>query len=219
MRGILMGHTHAIRRHRKGLIAALCGLAVLSGVLLWKEGLQDQVIPKRWGVVEPGLIYRSGQISARLVETTLRKYRITTIVSLTFDDPNDKNQIAERLAAEKMGIDLQRYPLRGDGTGDITNYAKAVATIAQAKRSGKPVLVHCAAGAQRTGGVVAFYRLLVERRPVTFVYAELCNYGWKPSDSPLINYVNTNMAAMAELLQQMGITGDVPNPLPVLAAP
>jgi protein tyrosine/serine phosphatase len=219
MRGILMAHTQATRRNHKRLIVAVCGLAVLSGVLLWEEGLHDQVIPKRWGVVEPGLIYRSGQISARLVEATLRKYKISTIVSLTFEDPNDRNQSAERLAAERLGINLQRYPLAGDGTGDIRNYAKAVAAIAQAERSGKPVLVHCAAGAQRTGGVVAFYRLLVERRPVTFVYRELRKYGWKPSDSALIKYVNTNMAAMAELLQQMGVTGDIPNPLPVLASP
>jgi protein tyrosine/serine phosphatase len=201
------------------LIIGACALAVSAGVWLWTEVLDDHFIPKRWGVVEPGLIYRSGQLDSWLVEKTLASHHIATIVSLTGDVPYDKNQQAERSAAAKLGIDLQRYPLAGDGTGDIHNYAQAIAAIVQAAKSGRAVLIHCAAGSQRTGGVVAFYRLLVERRPAQAVYRELRRYGWKPKDKPLIEYVNRNMGPLAELLVTMGVIADVPSPLPTLKGP
>jgi len=200
------------------LIIASSVLAVGTGVWIWKEVIEDRVIPKRWGVVEDGTIYRSGQLHSYLVEKTLKRYRIATIVSLTFDDPNDKNQQAEHRAAANLGIDLQRYPLSGNGTGDIHNYAKAVAAIVRSRVSGRPVLVHCAAGSQRTGGAIAFYRLLVERRPTSFVYRELRRYGWKPSNRALLDYVNGHMAELAQVLVEMDVIKDVPTPLPVLVS-
>lgn len=187
-----------------------------AGVWTWKAVLEDRIIPKRWGVVEEGAIYRSGQLHRDLVEKTLRRYKIATIVSLTFEDPNDGNQQAELRAAATLGIDLQRYPLSGDGTGDIQNYAKAVAAIARARKAGRPVLVHCAAGSQRTGGVIAFYRLLVEGRPPSFVYRELRRFGWKPSNRALIEYMNDHMGDLARRLVEMGVIQDVPSPLPAL---
>ena len=191
-------------------------LVVGAGIWLWKAVLEDRVIPKRWGVVEEGIIYRSGQLNASLVETTLERYHIALIVSLTSEDPNDRDQRAELQAAADLGIDLQRYTLSGNGTGDIQAYAKAIAAIVQAKKAGRPVLVHCATGTQRTGGAIAFYRLLVERRPSSSVYRELRRYGWRPSDRALPDYVNRHMADLAQLLVDMEVIQDVPDPLPVL---
>jgi len=51
----------------------------------------------------------------------------------------------------------------------------------------------------------------------SFTYAELMRYDWKDKpDQILLNYINNNMAKLAELLKEMGVIDEVPNPLPVI---
>ena len=50
-----------------GLIVAVVAAAIWT----WEEVLEDRLIPKRFGVVVPGSIYRSGQLSPTLVQKTL----------------------------------------------------------------------------------------------------------------------------------------------------
>lgn len=181
--------------------------------------LRDHFVPKRWGVVEKGAIYRSGQLSRNLVKKMLATNHIQRVVDLTFDDPNDKNHSAELAAIAELGIERRLCPLLSDGTGDVHIYAEAVAAVAEAAREGKPVLVHCAAGAQRTGGVVAFYRLLVQKKSPEFVLAEMQKYQYDPRRSPrLLEYVNTNIGQIAEDLVKDGTIDRVPEPLPRLPA-
>ena len=44
-----------------GLAVAIIG----GSIWVWEDVLEDRLIPKRWGVVEAGAIYRSGQLSPR----------------------------------------------------------------------------------------------------------------------------------------------------------
>ncbi len=197
---------------RAVIVVAVIGL----GIWIW-DANKYRIFPKRFGVVEQGRIYRSGQIHADLVEKTLRKHGIQVVVSLVGPDVNDINQKAELAAVEKLGLEFNRYPLRGDGTGDLENYVKAIEAMIAAKKANEPMLVHCAAGAQRTGGAVAFYRLLVEGREPDAVYRELRRYDWR--DKPghgLLPYLNENMQAMAERLLEQGIIEEIPTPLPRL---
>ncbi len=201
---------------KKSRLVWLAVLLVGGSIWLWEDVIEDRVIPKRFGVVKEGRIYRSGQLSASLVKRTLVKYQIGVIVSLSGDsDDVDKN--AERQAAAELGIERLVFPLGGKGTGDINNYAKAIAAICEAQEKGKPVLVHCAAGAQRTGGVIATYRLLVEKKDASFVLAEMKRYGWDPRRNELLlPYINSNMAQLAELLCEMGVIEEAPVRLPQL---
>jgi len=195
------------------LIVAIIG----SGIWFWKEVLEDRLIPKRWGVVEEGKIYRSGQLSAALVKKTLTKHNIAVIVNLTVEGSGDKDQEAEKQAADELGIEVFRFPLKGNGTGDIKRYAGAIATIVDARKNRKPVLVHCAAGTQRTGGVIACYRMLVEKRSPSFAYAELLRYNWHDEpDQVLLTYINTNMSELARLLVGMDVIDQIPDTLPVI---
>lgn len=207
-----------LRRGRAGIVVAIVIGLVAIAVAIWKVDLEDRLIAKRWGVVEEGAIYRSGQLSRHLVKPMLEQHGIRVVVDLTEGDRSDEDQRAERWTIAELGIEAYRFPLIGDGTGDIRQYAAAVAAIAAAKRDGKPVLVHCHAGAQRTGGVIAAYRLLVERtRSPSDVFAELPRFGWQRGrDDVLLAYLNSHLEELAKLLVERGVIDEVPSPLPRL---
>ena len=195
-----------------GVIIAVIG----GGVWVWEEVLEDRLIAKRFGVVVPGSIYRSGQLSPAMVRKTLVKHDIDLVVHLGVHDPTNKAHVAEREAVEALGIERRLFPLRGDGTGDIDNYARAIAAIVEARDGGRRVLVHCAAGSYRTGGVIASYRMLIEGMAPGEAWAEMERYSWN-SDIPILpEYLNSHMGELTEKLLQLGVIESVPNPLPVL---
>ncbi|MEE8459704.1 MAG: dual specificity protein phosphatase family protein [Phycisphaerales bacterium] len=197
-----------------GVIVAVIG----GGIWLWEDVLEDRLIPKRFGVVVPGSIYRSGQLSPTLIRKTLARHEIDLVVHLGVHDPLNKAHVAEQAAVESLGIERRLFPLQGDGTGDIDNYAQAIAAIVEARDAGQRVLVHCAAGSYRTGGVIASYRMLLEGMPPDEAWAEMEQYSWN-SDIPILpEYLNSHMAQLTEKLVQLGVIERVPEPLPVLAS-
>lgn len=207
---------------KKKLIGQIRAVSVVSLIIgmsiwCWEDVLEDRLIPKRFGAVEAGAIYRSGRLSSALVKKTLEKHQIKVIVGLTGENPNNPDEQAQLAAAKKLGIEIKRFPLRGNGTGDVNCYVGALEVIVNARKEGKPVLVYCTAGTQRTGGVTACYRLLVENRTPEFVYKEMKRYGWKPHKNPaLVDYINENLPAIAVYLKAKGILEKVPDPLPRL---
>lgn len=208
------------RRRRLLLISALVVAALVgSGVWFWSTFKYDY-IPKRWGVVEPGRIYRSGQLSQSVIEQTLRENRIAVVVDLTGDEEEESDQRAQQLTEQaviaRMGIAGGKYPLAGDGTGDIHRYAEALTEVNDCVKQGMPVLIHCSAGTHRTGAAVAYYRMLIQGRPGSEAFAEIQRYGWSPKKhAVLTRYVNDHMAELAQLLVERGVIERVPEPLPV----
>ena len=190
---------------------AVVSLIVLVGISLSLVLVKDRIFPKRFGVVVDGQVYRSGRISAGLIKGVLEKYKIGVIVDLTGNSPKNIDQIAEQKAAADLGIVRHKLPLKGNGTGDIDNYVEAIKIIVQGQKDKKAVLVHCAAGAQRTGGVIAAYRLLVEHKKPSFVLKELMKYDWDPQkNGVLIDYLYENMPELAKRLLELGVIDQLP---------
>ncbi len=206
-------------RHRRQVLLAIAGTALIAatGVAAWSFGVRDKFVPKRFGVVIPDKVYRSGQISGRLIGPVIDRYHIGTIVDLNGFDQNDPDQKAEVAVSESKGVRHSTFPLKGNGTGKIERYADAVATIVRSEREGIPVLVHCYAGTQRTGGCLSFYRLLVRHDPPESVYQDLGRYGWDAAtDQVLVDYINSNMGTMAQLLVERHVLDRVPDEIPRL---
>ncbi len=199
-----------------GLVAVVAG-----GVWLWEAALKERTFPKRFGVVEAGSIYRSGQMHPSLVRRTLQTNDIDEVVSLidtaAADDEDLQADAAEQEACRALGIERRVFPLAGDGTGDIESYAQALASVTEATRAGRRILGHCSAGTQRTGGAVAAYRVLVQGWEPSRACAEMAEYGWDPAqDRAVLEYLNDHMDELAARLVELRVLPAVPNPLPVL---
>jgi protein tyrosine/serine phosphatase len=196
--------------HKRQIIIAAAVICLIGTIFLWQEVIKDRVIPKNFGVVEEGRIYRSGQISPSLIKKVLLKYQIKEIISLSGNSSDEEIKIAEEL-----GIKRVVFSLRGNGTGDVNDYAKIVAEICQAQKEKKPVLIHCVAGAQRTGGAIAAYRLIIQHKDVNSVRVEMIHYGFDPDDDTnLRNFLNNNMMKIAEKLKKMGVIDTMPSLIP-----
>lgn len=204
-------------RRRHFVVATVILIAMSIGIWDWPRSLRDVLFPKRWGVVHHRRLYRSGQISRWLVKRTLQKHGIDVIIDLQATDINSRDQTAERIVAKELGIECYNFPLGGDGTGEIANYAKAIQAIDTAVQTDKRVLVHCAAGSQRTGGVIASYRMLVENVRPDVAQSEMEEFNWDPvEDTELSDYLNSHMAELARLLVEMDVIENVPLQIPQL---
>ena len=188
-----------------------------GGIYLFDEYIKWDLFPKRWGVVEEASIFRSGQLSPRQIQKQLQKHDIDVVVSLMSPLPGDSAYEAEKKVSKAYNIDRYEYPLLGNGTGDITQYAAAITKIHESVQADKTVLVHCAAGTQRTGGVVASYRILVQGKPVNQAVNEMKRYGWRSKKNPdLLPYINEHMSELTSLLVENGVLDRPPDTLPIL---
>ncbi len=203
--------------NRTALVIGVVIAFVIITAVLFDKYVRNHIFPKNFGEVEPGLIYRSGQLSPVLVESTLDRHDIEVVLSLSHDALDRKpDQRAEVAACEKLGIDRLLFPLRGDGTGDPEVYATAIAAIHESVQAGRPVLIHCGAGVHRTGGVLACYRLLVQGWTAEAAFDEMKAYGLGGDGEKVGPYVNEHIETIANKLVELGVIERVPHPLPLL---
>ena len=221
------------RRHR--LLTAGVGLvaAVGAGVVVWegfpkakwlpRYGLKDAVVAKNLGQVEPRL-WRSGQMSPLVVAPTLSRLDLDLIVSLSPDNPKNPQNMAEYRAARRLGIERVHVDLSGDGTGDPMEYVDALRHVITARENGERVLVHCWAGSERTSGVIALYKTLYRGEDADTASAEMGDFGHEYEEGVLIDYLNDNVAFIANELAHPSdgrepVLTNLPDELPVFTVP
>ena len=194
---------------------------VVAGLYWYYDGGRYRWVKKRWGVVVPGVIYRSGQLHPNLVKETLRDYKIRTVVDLDDDVPGEPFPEAERRAIEELGIrSVAVNGLDGSGIGDLESYVVALRAMKRAREEQLPLLVHCAAGSKRTGAAVAFYRMLIEGWQGGRAYREFRDYiRWHSSSDRLANFIQASIAPLSDKLLAEGVIERAPSPLPAFVAP
>jgi protein tyrosine/serine phosphatase len=200
-----------------GVTAVVLFTAVVS--VLWVDVVSPRVFPKRFGVVVEHAFYRSGRIHPSLLPKVLDRYGIDDIVALTYPASGAQYQSLEAAVAAERGIRVQSFALDGDGTGDPATVVDALVAIHESIGRGDQVLVHCAAGSERTGAVVYLYRTLVLGESADSAYAELLRYGHRPARNPKLEaFLNANMAYFADALVARGVVPERPS-LPHLPEP
>ena len=194
--------------------------AVLFGyfVYWWFDGGRWNVIPRRFGVVEDGVIYRSGRIHPRLIDGVLEQHDIEVVVNLAVQSAAVEYLDKERAITSSHGARLVELDgLDGSGIGDLENYVVALTEMERARRERTPLLVHCAAGTQRTGAAVAWFRMLYDGWTGAEAYDEYLAYRYnRPDESGrLERYMNRNVERLVERLVQTGALDEAPDPLPL----
>jgi len=167
-------------RRRLAAWGAIVVLAAAGGVGI-KFG-RHHVFPRRFAVVEPGQLYRSGYLEPWPLRRIIREHRLKTILTLMTDEPDTPQQQKEEAIAEQEGVQLIRIGMPGDGCGDFDLLDRAADVIANVWN--RPLLVHCAAGVHRTGAAYATWRMKHCGWTVEQALAESERYGYPLAGKP-----------------------------------
>jgi len=110
-----------------------------------------------FGTVQPGRIYRSGQMPPAVLARTLADYRIKSVLNLRGPNPNLPWYPPERETTLRAGATQIDIPM----SSCVWMSRVQLCTIIDALESADyPLLIHCAWGSERTGLVSAFAELL-----------------------------------------------------------
>jgi len=206
--------THKRKAVVKWIIFAVVVIDVAT-LAFFARNIKDRFFAPKFRVIIAGRMYASGQINRHLLPDILARYHINQIVSVVGNDPADPDSVAEMELARQLHIERSAYQLCGDGTGDIHNYALALADMARGQQAGKVALVHCVSGEQRSNAATFFYRVLIEHRTPRDAMDEIVRNGIRPdSNNKLIPYLRDNLPELARQLAAMGVIERVPDPMP-----
>lgn len=128
-------------------------------------------------------LYRSAQPNRAALEALDRR-GVKTIINLRMPDDIDP---AEETFAHAHGIGYVSAPLAGFSAPTDEQITRVLDLI---ERSPGPVLVHCKRGADRTGTVIALYRMRRQGWSRDEALAEAKRYGISPFQWPMKNYIH-----------------------------
>lgn len=174
--------------HSRGPIFFATAAIIASGVWLWADVLEDRILPRNFAPVEDGVLYRAGRQTPPTLKRIVRSNDINTIVDLGgYPDGSDREN---RMVAAAQALDTTRFEfrLKGDALGNPNAYVMALRIMSDPAR--QPVLVHCAAGSERTGAAVALYRSIYKDQPLINALADALVREHDPQDNPrMFEYV------------------------------
>jgi protein tyrosine phosphatase (PTP) superfamily phosphohydrolase (DUF442 family) len=124
----------------------------IGGFIAWTFLIWDN-----FGTVRPGELYRSKQMNCAHLAGKIRDYRIKTVLNLRGSHPEETWYANERNATLEAGATQVDINL---SSCEWMSKAQARALLEVIETAERPILVHCAQGAERTAMVSAFAELL-----------------------------------------------------------
>lgn len=107
----------------------------------------------RFGEVSEG-VFRMGQPNPVFLRWIWRTWRFQTVVNLAWT--GSSTDLAEQRFLEAQGVRYVRFAWSSKGPTKADEITEALDVIDRAPR---PILIHCRAGRDRTGGLVGLWRL------------------------------------------------------------
>lgn len=127
------------------------------------------------------LLFRSEQLTVADIPL-LKASRIDAIINLRFFDRNDDAKLLEpKLLIDESALDLYNQPLK---SWHVTpkEVAQTLTKIKELHAQNKRVLVHCYHGADRTGLIIAMYRIIEQNWSIDDAKREMTagGFGYHP---------------------------------------
>jgi protein tyrosine/serine phosphatase len=132
---------------------AVGALAVLAGYV------SSDLAHDNLRVVVAGQVYRSGQMDADELARCIQAYGIRSIVNLRGKNPAASWYQTEIATSKEYKVVHCDWAFSSGGELSVKRMRNLVALL---RRAPKPVLIHCAGGADRSGLACALYCLAVE---------------------------------------------------------
>ena len=162
-----MAHSASVRR--LFVVGALASAFLFNGCAHETRGVPPSEGVPNFGCVNSSLM-RGAQPDERGIEN-LKRLRVATIINLRLADDVWAGEAA---AARRHGIGYVNVPLRGLRAPTDAQVAQVLSLL---EASPPPVFVHCEHGADRTGTIVACYRMRHDGWTAERALAEARHYG------------------------------------------
>jgi protein tyrosine/serine phosphatase len=142
-------------------VALVLGLAVLAaglGAAGWAGYLR---VSGNVHTVIPGQLYRSAELDKAGFQDTIERFHVRTVINLRGANPGKpwyENELAASAAMGTRHIDVRMSATQ------VPNAAQLQEIRTLLSEAVTPILVHCQAGADRSGLVAALYELWIAHR-------------------------------------------------------
>jgi protein tyrosine phosphatase (PTP) superfamily phosphohydrolase (DUF442 family) len=193
------------------LIAGLAVVIIVGPFVCYRAAYSYE---KRLREVDPGRVYRSGQMTAAGLEEAVRRFGIRTVINVQDDvpDPDTDNSfwrpgtikesdLCRRLGVRYVWIAPDLVPVKDSPE----RRPQAIDELLQVldDQTAYPVLIHCRAGLNRTGCLVAVYRMEYQGWPRMAAFQEMKDLGFGNSTCTASNqYVNQYVLTYRRGLRQ-----------------
>jgi tyrosine-protein phosphatase SIW14 len=147
-------------------------------------------------VVRERVLYRSGQMTLSGLMQVVRDYQIKTVISLRYAKTDDAAPPDRQEELYCLSRDIRYQRIKLDGWWASDNTVPADKGVRQFLRimdnpDNFPVLIHCFAGAHRTGACCAIFRMEYQHWPNAEAISEMkeCGYSNIDEEFDLLDYL------------------------------
>ena len=174
-------HARQVSLRRRRLVVVGCLLVVLAGSGL-AVGLWQTRFPKRFAVVEPGVLYRCAQPKTGQIKRLVEAYGIKTL--LIVREGSSRKVPDEKEYAEANGLNVVQIPIVSRDDIPPDHIQQFFACVDDPTK--RPVLVHCSAGLHRTGFLCALYRVERQGWELSLAIDEMLSFGFNVEEQPAV---------------------------------
>lgn len=163
---------------RIAVIVTLLAMIAAAATVVYLQ----QRLPRRWAIVDPGVLYRCGQPKTWQLDHAAEDYHIKTL--LIVRTGTSKSVPDEMEHARQRGLRVVHIPVesrRPIPDEQVKMFFEIVDNPAN-----QPVLIHCSAGRHRTGYLCALYRIERMNWSVDRAMKELLSFGFDTKDQSVV---------------------------------